>query len=645
MKKSTIFFLVILMVNVSFAQKKYSIKSRKAIHFYEEAGQHYRNRDNQKTLESLSKALEVNDKFIEAYLFQADVYYTLQNREAEIEAYQKAIEIDGSYFPRVHLNLGNAYLKQGKYQEAKSKFEDFLSFSKISSRNKAKAQKLIKNCDFALNMIANPVDFKPINIGDAINTKYDEYWPSLTADEEVLVFTRLSPAEKSTEVKLEMQEDFWISLKEEEAWRPAKGLSEIINTTSNEGAQSITADGQYMYFTACGRKDGLGRCDLYYSVREGDNWSQPRNLGPTINSAAWEAQPSISADGRVLYFVSNRKSGKGKMDIWRSELMENLPDGGQRWSKPENMDFNTANNEMSPFIHASNQYLVIASDGLPGMGSYDLYKLRLQEDGKWSKPENLGYPINTYGEELGLVINAKSDKAYFSSNRLEGKGKDIFVFDLPKEHQPPMVSWLKGKIYDVDNKENLYASLQLIDLSSKDTVARIHSDRVNGKYLVCLPAGKEYLFAAESEGYLYYSDHFSLLENQEKNQPQELNIGLQKLVTGSEIVLRNVFFDTDSWEILPKSESELSILFKLMNQNQDLIVEISGHTDNTGSEEHNLSLSENRAKAVCDYLIAKGIEKERLLYKGFGSSKAIADNNTEEGKALNRRTEFRVVKY
>ncbi len=625
------------------AQKKYSIKSRRAIQLYEEAGQYYRNRDNQKALESLSKALKVNDKFIEAYLFQADVYYSIKNSAAEIEACQKAIDIDWSYFPRVHFNLGNAYLKQGKYQLAKSKFEDFLSFSKILSKNKAKTQKLIKNCDFALEMIANPVDFEPINIGDAINTKYDEYWPSLTADEEVLVFTRLSAAEKSTPVKLKLQEDFWISVKEEGLWRPAKGLSETINTTSNEGAQSITADGQYMYFTACGRKDGLGRCDIYYSVREGENWSKPRNIGSTINTAAWEAQPSISADGRVLYFVSNRKSGKGKMDIWKSDLLESLADGRQRWSKPVNLDFNTANNEMSPFIHASNQYLVIASDGLPGMGSYDLFKLRLREDGKWSEPENLGYPINTYGEELGMVINAKSDKAYFSSNRMEGKGKDIFVFDLPKEHQPPMVSWLKGKIYDKHSKENLYAALQLIDLSSKDTIARIHSDRVNGKYLVCLPAGKEYLLAVESKGYLFYSDHFSLLENRKKNQPQELNIGLQKLLKGSEIVLRNVFFDSDSWEILPKSEIELAILFNLMNQNPDLIVEISGHTDNTGSEEYNLKLSENRAKAVCDYLIAKGIKKERLLHKGFGSGKSIADNHSEEGKALNRRTEFKVV--
>jgi tetratricopeptide (TPR) repeat protein len=234
MRKLTVIFIILSSVIFSAgAQKKYSIKSRKAIHLYETAAQNYRNRDNQQALENLEKALEVNSKFIEAYLFQADVYHSMKDRESEINAYLKAIEIDKDYFPRVHFNLANAYLKIGKYQLAKSKFEEFLSFPKISSRNKAKAVKQVKKCEFALRMIANPVEFEPVNIGSAINTEHDEYWPSLTADEEVLIFTRLSPQLTTGEVNLEPQEDFWLSVKDEESWRPAQSLSETINTTSN----------------------------------------------------------------------------------------------------------------------------------------------------------------------------------------------------------------------------------------------------------------------------------------------------------------------------------------------------------------------------------------------------------------------------
>lgn len=636
-------FLFVLFLPIS-AQKKYSVKSRKAISYYEQAAQTYRNRNNEQTIKFLEEAINKSPEFIEAWLFKADVMHTIGDVEQEIMAYKKAIEIDSSYFPNVHFNLANAYLKTGKYQKAKRKYSAFLSFSKISSRNKQLAEKGIQNCNFAIDMMSNPVDFRPVNLGEAINSEYDEYWPSLTADEEILIFTRLSPLKKSDkEVRIAMQEDFWISQQIDSVWRPAETLSESINTSSNEGAQSITADGRYMYFTACDRKQGLGRCDIYYSIKEGDFWSKPINLGKPVNSSAWDAQPSISADGRILYFVSNRKSGKGKMDIWQSRLLETLSDGKQRWSKPINMSMNTRDNEMSPFIHASNQYLIFASDGMKGMGGFDLYKMIRKKDNLWDKPVNMGYPINTFAGELGLVINAKSDKAYFSSDRLKGKGKDIFIFDLPDKHKPPKVAWVKGKVFDAESEQALYASLILIDLETADTVAQLQSDRLNGNYLVCLPAGKEYLFAAESKGYLFYSDYFSLIDDDKITEAQILDIPLHKMNAGEEVVLRNVFFPIDSWKILPKSELELNRLIRLLKIKTNLKIEIGGHTDNTGSEEHNLELSRNRAKSVCEFLNRNGISNDRLTYRGYGSSKPISDNSSEKGRAQNRRTEFKIL--
>ncbi len=637
-------FILILCLLIGFTsngQNKYSIKSKKAISLYESAAQTYRQMDNKETLKHLDEAIKKSPKFIEAWLFKADVLHEIGNAEKEIEAYQKAIEINPDFFSNVHFNLGNAYLKIGKYEKAQVKYEDFLAIQKISSRNKALAKSNLKNCQFALEAISNPVDFNPENLGENVNSDFDEYWPSLTADEALLVFTRLLKGEK--EVKIKRQEDFYYSYQQDSVWMPSKPLSPIINTTKNEGAQSITADGKYMYFTACSRPDGYGRCDIYYSVKEGAEWSAPINLGKPINSNDWEAQPSISADGQELYFVSNRKSGKGKMDIWHSKLIEIQADGNPRWTQPQNLSINSANNEMSPFIHAGNQYLVFSSDGRIGMGAYDLFKTELDENKKWSEPVNLGYPINTYHDEIGLVVTAKGDKAYFSSDRLEGKGKDIFSFDMPIEIQPPSVSWLKGRVLDAKTKKPIYSSLMLIDLQNKDTISQIKSDRKNGNYLVCLPAGRDYLFSAKADDYLFYSDHFEMLDQKKKTDPQILDINLSRIEKGREIVLRNVFFELDSWEILAKSEIELEYLLDLLLKNKVWKIEIGGHTDNSGSEDHNISLSNRRAKAVCDYLIASGIDKDRLQFKGYGASQPIAKNDTEKGRSVNRRTEFKIL--
>jgi len=645
MCRSVILILFCLLFGVtSNAQKKYSIKSKRAIKNYELAAGAYRHMNNAESIKYLDKAIEQSPKFIEAWLFKADVLHEIGDTEKEIEAYLKAIEIDDDFFVNVHFNLGNAYLKIGQYQSALHKYEDFLMQSNISGRNQSLAKIRLKNCEFAIKSIANPVHFKPVNLGESVNSEFDEYWPSLTADEELLVFTRLLTEKKEgSEVKIRRQEDFYSSRQEDSLWMPAEPLSVVINTKMNEGAQSITADGKYMYFTACDRSNGYGRCDIYYSVREGNIWSAPINLGKPINSKDWEAQPSISADGREIYFVSNRKSGKGKMDIWHSRLIETLADGKQRWTQATNLPINSANNEMSPFIHVGNQYLVFSSDGMTGMGGYDLFKTERDKDGKWRQPENLGYPINTFNDEIGLVINAKGNKAYFSSDRLKGKGKDIFSFDMPIDLQPQSASWLKGNVRDEKSQKPVLASLLLIDLKTQDTITQIKSDRADGSYLICLPSGKEYLFAAEADNYLFYSAHFEMLNDQKKSNPQLLDIYLKKIEKGKEIALRNVFFDIDSWNILPKSKTELNRLYELMSTYPKLKIEISGHTDDTGSEEHNFSLSANRAKEVCNYIILKGIDASRLSYKGYGASHPIADNKTEEGRQLNRRTEFKVL--
>jgi len=638
--------LFILLLTFGFgtqAQKSYSSHDKKAIKHYVKALEYSKHQESEEALVYLKKALERDNRFIEALLFSADLLRDKGRLQEVIDAYTRAIEIDPNFFPNAHFNLANIYFEQGNYADASSAYHDFLEIEKISDRNRKLSLHQLKCCDFALEAIKNPCDFNAKGIGESVNTNRDEYWPSLTADEQTLIFTRLLPTGKLGQNNKEIfQEDFWCSEKDGEFWSNSKELSDVINTRGNEGAQSITADGRYMYFTACGRADGRGRCDIYYSKKVGDIWSEPLNCGPAINTRAWEAQPSISADGRSLYFVSNRKSGKGKMDIWKSDLIEILDNGKQRWTAPENLKINTKGNEMSPFIHSSNAYLVFASDGLIGMGAYDLYKVVRTGDGLWSEPENFSYPINTHKDEIGLIINARGNKGYFSSDRVTENGRDIYQFEMPTDLQPPLVNYLKGRVFDDENGKALAASLMLLDIETRDTVAYLKSDRKTGEYLICLPSGKNYLLNAKAEGYLFYSDHFAMKEMAD-NESQQKDIALRHIKLGKEVVLKNIFFETDSWEIKAESEGELNGLYEFLVSNKTINIEVCGHTDNTGSDKRNIILSENRAKAVFASLIERGIEEDRLSYKGYAATKPIADNNTEEGKAMNRRTEFIVT--
>ena len=383
------------------AQKKYTSEDKRAIKFYQKAQESSRQRNIDEALSFLAKALERDNCFMEALLFSADLYSDQGETKKMINAYERATVIDPNFFPNASFNLGNAYFQDGKYQKASELYQAFLKLNKISAKNKNHSLYKLKCCEFAIDALKNPSEFQAISLSDSINTEADEYWPSLTADEQTLIFTRLiSLGRIGRDQKEIFQEDLCLSKKHDSIWTNSNALSKVINTKRNEGAQSVTADGRYMYFTASARKDGRGRCDIYYSKKVGDLWSEPVNCGANVNTKNWEAQPSISSDGRSLYFVSNRKSGKGKMDIWKSNLIEILEDGKQRLSKAENLNINTAENEMSPFIHASNDYLVFASDGLVGMGAYDLYQIDRVDDGTWSAPKNLSYPINTHNDEM-----------------------------------------------------------------------------------------------------------------------------------------------------------------------------------------------------------------------------------------------------
>ncbi len=646
MKKILIIFLILLSGHVY--SQNLSTKSKKATEYFYKALRYYNSYDYKEAVYWSGKALEKDDKFIEVYYLLADIFGELKRYDKKITALQKAIKIKPGKDPLAYYTLAKTELSIGRYEDAKKDFELLKKYDK-EKKYSARTDKLIERCNFGINAMKHPVEFKPVNLGKNINSEFDEYLPGLTADGKTLIFTRLIPnGKRSFDGTLEKQEDFYYSEKKESLWLPAKEFGKPLNTAGNEGAQSISADGILLFFTSCEYAKGksahgktYGSCDIYLSHKIGTKWSKPKNLGHTVNSRYWESQPSFSADGKTLYFASNRPGGKGKIDIWKTEMLED-----STWTTPVNLgdSINTAGEDQSPFIHFDNSTLYFSSTGHPGMGKSDLFFSKKNSEGKWGKPVNLGYPINTFDEEVSLTINAEGNKAFFaSSKKSQFGGLDIYTFELPLKDRPEQVTYVQGIVYDKESAEKLYSEIKLINISTGNEVARTKSDPETGKYLICLPAGKDYAFKVSKKGYLFFSENFSLKNTNDTFKIYHFDIALSPIKKGEKTILKNIFFDSDSYSLKPESETELKNLLQFLKNNPDVKIEISGHTDNTGSEIHNKELSLNRARSVYKYLIKNGINKTRLTYKGYGSSYPIDTNNTKEGKQNNRRTEFKVL--
>ncbi len=643
-----VIFKYLIIVSLAFFPVPYVVgqatlhtHSAKAKKYYNEARNFYFMMDYKSAAEAIEKAVKADSLFLEAQLLKAELNSDMKERGKAIEAYRAVLAADSSFYPNAMYNLGRLEFLTGKYEKALKHLTSFLAYPNNDTRVIKKAKKDIINCRFAIEGMKHPVDFHPVNLGPSINSSYDEYWPSLTADGQTLVFTVLLPGGKYRMGKFEQvkyQEDFYISHRSDSGWLPRKALGAPINSGLNEGAQTLSADGSIMYFTACNRPDGMGRCDIYRSYNGSSGWTTPEDLGPFIDSKHWEAQPSLSADGKVLYFVSNRPGGYGKMDIWYSRFLKG------RWQPPVNMGdkINTEGNEMSPFIHNDNQTLYFSSDGHPGFGGFDLFITRRQPDSSWSAPKNLGYPINFYGDEIGLIVNAQGNTAYFSSNREKGKGKDIYSFELYPAARPHFVTYMKGRVYDKVTNRPLKARIILINLEDNQTVMDITSGR-NGKFLVCIPTNRNYALNVSKDGYLFYSDHFPLKGVHEIDHPYIKDVPLKPIRVGQQTVLRNIFFEFDSYQLKPESIAELEQLRSFLLKNPNLRVEIGGHTDSKGTDQYNQNLSTQRARVVYQYLVDHGIDKSRLTYKGYGETQPVQSNQTDAGRAANRRTEIKVT--
>ena len=590
--------------------------------------------DYDEAIKYFKQAIKKEPGYTDAHDALANTYQRKNELDNAISVYKKLLTIKSDHYFALY-ELGSIYFDRESLDSSAYYFGQFLSVNKTNDRYAKTAEVKIQNISFAKEAMKNPVDITPTNMGPSINTREQEYSPAFSIDEQTLYITR----REGQLTNNRPNEDLYYAENIGDNWTEIKNLGPPINTVENEGAFSVSADGHYIFFTSCSRPGGKGQCDIWLTIDKDGKWGQPLNLQSPINTKNWESQPSISSNGRILYFASDRLGGFGGIDIWKSTFT----DSG--WSKPVNLgpEINTSKDEQFPFIHSDNVTLYFSSEGHPGMGKSDLFVTHLRPDGKWQKPQNLGYPINTTGYDWNIVVSRDGKTAYYSSDKLpDGKGGlDIYTFELPTELRATQVSYVRGLVRDAVTKKPLQTTVVLTPLDGNATT-QSYTNRSTGVFVVPLIAKKQYALTIDKKGYLFHSENFDMPEVP-SDKPFEIIVDLQKVQVGKSVVLNNIFFDTDKFALKDESNKELQKLYTFLADNKDLRIEISGHTDNVGDAKYNLELSKNRAKSVYQYLVDQGIASDRLSYNGYGDTQPIADNSNKEGRAANRRTTFTVL--
>ncbi len=628
---STIAILWVLNTTVLQAQKDKE-PNKRAIKTFDEARENYQSLDFEAAISKLYKITSQYTSFGEAWQLLGYCYLESGNNKKAFDAFQSAYKIDSVKYSNLLPELANLSYLDGNYLRAKELIEVLESSPELLKKNEF----LRRNVHYAFEQIQGVMDLPEIRMVSTDADSISQYFPALTIDGNQIVFTQQLTRQGSQ--RNPGQEDLYVAEFEEFTLSSIRPLSDIINTNLNEGTQSIRQDGGLVLFTACNYPDSKGGCDIYFSYKEGDTWTKAENIGYPVNSRYWESTPCLAPNGRTIYFSSNRPGGLGGMDIWRSDFRN-----GEGWSNPVNLgpDINTSMDDLAPFLHADGKSLFFASNGHVGMGRLDLFVSKIHPDMTFSEPRNLGYPINTSGNEFGIAIPGSSEYAVFASDRADEQRKLLYVSDLVDQIQPEVVGYLRGIVIDSLDGYGLTADLELTKLSGSG-VQSVSSSK-EGQFLIGLPLDDKYVLTARKRGYFYHSQliDFDRFNWSEKDH---LVIKLRSLRTGDHMILNQIYFEFDSAVLKPESEGELLEIYYLLNENPDLRIAVSGHTDSIGTEIYNEKLSLSRAHAIRESLIRKGDFGGRIDVFGYGSSIPIDSNQTEEGRSRNRRTEITIVK-
>jgi outer membrane protein OmpA-like peptidoglycan-associated protein/tetratricopeptide (TPR) repeat protein len=635
-----IFFAILIFFSFGpvSAQMQYNLstKSKKAASYFVEADKFRVRGQYDEALVWLEKAIQKDKKFYEAYL-QKGLILKSQGRLSEArEILEEMEELPHPNHAPTYFELADLYIETGEYALAKDYARKFLDLNPRNRQRRSDAEQIISNADFAIENSVRAADFDPRPLPPEVNAFPMQYFPVVTVDGRSIIFTRRDGT------TMAFDEDLVISrMADDGSWSLPESLSPNINSSFNEGTCTISADGRRLIFTSCLGRKGYGSCDLFITEKIGDEWGEPKNLGNNINGPEWDSQPTLSPDGRTLFFVSNRKGGQGGRDIWMSTLDED-----DQWTPAVNMGsaINTRGEDVSPFIHPNNRTLYFASNGRTGFGGYDIFFTERTTEG-WSEPENFGAPVNTGEDQVSLFISANGEKGYYS---LEDQSNPevksvIYEFDIPEELRvDSRASYVFGRVTDEETGEFIEAEIELYDLETDLREGLVRSDPVTGEYLIVLAEGSEYALYISQKNYLFKSLSFNY-ERDQQLEPVRKDISLTPIREGSKTVLNNIFFETDKYELKERSLTELKKVVRFLKNNDQMHIEISGHTDDIGADDYNLALSNRRAKSVHDYLTQNGVSANRLSYKGYGETDPAYPNDSDENRSRNRRIEFKIV--
>tara|TARA_A100001234_G_scaffold221499_1_gene237942 strand:- start:718 stop:2592 length:1875 start_codon:yes stop_codon:yes gene_type:complete len=576
-------------------------------------------------------------------VLKTEIYWLREKYFEAMNQGLRVIENCPDEFPYVYYFLGHISFIQKDYVASANYLKKSIELE-LSDPYYSDAIMMYEKAKILSDIINNPVEFKPFVI-KGISSKYDEYLAIISPDQEFAFYTRRLIKKTKQDIAETSVEEFTFSQKKDGVFSYGDAMRYPFNLTDNEGGATVTIDNNVLYYTKCSRDSkGYNNCDIYYTTKikslDGTyRWSESKEFPKSISKKnAWDSQPTVSSDGNTIIFSSNRKGGYGKTDLYEITFENN------QWSVPKNLgtNINSAEEEKSPFLHTDGKTLFFSSTNFPTLGGFDIFYSRKDSLGKWQKPINIGYPINTSTDEVSLFVSTDGKTAYFASNKLIGEGGwDIYGFPLYEDAKPERVLFLKGDLNDEDGTFVKDIEIEIKNLTTQK-ITTIKVDKGSYVGAITLEDNDDVLLSIKEEGYAFYSEYIDA-DDSNYISPSTLNIELEQISEGSSFKIDNIYFNTNSYEINQISEQVINEFINYLRVNKSIVIEINGYTDNVGSFRDNQVLSENRAKAVYEHIVSNGIQKNRISYNGFGEEFPVDSNDNEEGRSKNRRTEFKVI--